>query len=236
MNYFLAIGLILIAALATFLTKKLSWQGAIAGIIIAVLCFGNENWTLLACLAGFFALSTFATLAGKTQKLHTGLAERSGGPRLASQVLANGGFAALLSLASMIFPSIAEYLLPAAIASFSSATADTMSSEIGNAYGSRFINLINFRKGIRGNNGVISVEGTIAGILGSCVIAAIGWSNEPGWRQFFIIVTAGTAANFFDSLLGGTLENRQRLTNDQVNFLNTVFGAAVAVGLRLCLL
>ena len=112
--------------------------------------------------------------------------------------------------------------------SFAAAAADTLSSELGNVYGSRYYNILTFRKDTRGLNGVVSLEGSLLGIAGSVVIAGIygfayGWSPGP-----LYIVLAGTAGNLVDSLLGATWERKHYLSNNGVNFLTTLIGALAA--------
>lgn len=224
-----AILIILLAGLASFFARKLSFAGAIAGAIIATACYTGGGWRLLGCLAAFFVLSVLATRVGGRTKIISGLAERDGGPRLAGQVLANGSVPAICALAVLFFPDHSRVLLLAAAAGFASATADTLSSEIGNAYGSRYLDLVSLKPGTRGSNGAISLEGTMAGLAGSFVPAAIAIIGNGTATELCVIVIAGNLAGLFDSFLGGTLENRKLMTNDQVNFLNTAFGSGVAV-------
>lgn len=228
MQHFAAFIFILLATVGTFFARKLSLMGALTGATIASACYTGGGWRILGCLAAFFVLSVLATRIQAKEKLRTGLAERDGGPRLASQVLANGAVAAICSLAAIVRPDHSVIFLLAAAAAFASATADTLSSEIGNAFGSRYWDLVTLRSGKKGNNGVVSLEGTAAGFAGSLVIALIACTGQLSAAGFFSIIFAGNAAGLFDSLLGGTLENRQLLTNDQVNFLNTAFGALTA--------
>jgi uncharacterized protein (TIGR00297 family) len=119
-------------------------------------------------------------------------------------------------------------------AAFASATADTLSSELGNVCGSRYYNILSFRKDMRGLNGVISLEGTLCGVAGSLLIALI-FSAGFGWsiRVTAIITLAGTIGNIFDSLLGATFERRHWIGNDAVNFLNTAIAALSVLLLRL---
>src|SRR5687768_11920782 len=112
-------------------------------------------------------------------------------------------------------------------AAFASATADTLSSELGNIYGSRYYNIRTFKPDARGENGVVSFEGTAYGIAGSCVIALI-FCVTYGWKALLPVVIAGTVGNIADSLLGATLERKRLLTNDAVNFMNTLIAALAA--------
>lgn len=116
------------------------------------------------------------------------------------------------------------------VAAFASATADTLSSELGNVYGRRFYTILTLKPGTRGENGVVSLEGTLLGIAGSCIIAAL-YGMGFGWTIILVwIIVAGLIGNLTDSLLGATLEQKHYLTNDAVNFLNTLI-AALAAGL-----
>ena len=44
-----------------------------------------------------------------------------------------------------------------------------------------------------------------------------------------VITVAGIAGMLFDSVLGGTLENRGTMGNDSVNFVSTVFAGDLAL-------
>ncbi|WP_262920184.1 DUF92 domain-containing protein [Niabella hibiscisoli] len=118
-------------------------------------------------------------------------------------------------------------------ACFASATADTVSSELGNVYGRRFYHILSFRKGVKGANGVISIEGTLAGCIGSLVIALL-YSFWQGWNtDLLLIVGAGIVGNLIDSILGAALENKRYISNNAVNFLNTIAAAIFVLILNL---
>ena len=202
--------------------------GAICAALVGILCFAGFGLPGIFLLGAFFVLGNLATAWKINTKQALGSAETAGGKRNAMQVFANGGVAAITG--AMVFfytPYYATGFLMMA-AGLSSATADTLSSELGTLYGKRFYNITSFRKDIRGENGVVSLEGTLFGLLGSLLIAGI-YSMADGWTiDFIIIVIAGTAGNILDSILGATLERKGLVKNDLVNFSNTVFAALVA--------
>jgi uncharacterized protein (TIGR00297 family) len=182
----------------------------------------------LALLATFFALGAGATAWKQNTKKQAGLAESNDGRRKTGQVVANAGAAAILALLAKNVGHTAILQLMIA-GCFSAATADTLSSELGNVYGRKHYHIFSFKKMQRGANGAVSLPGTAAGLIGSIIIA-LAYVIGTGWSgpQFLIIIIAGTAGNVVDSILGLTLENKGLLSNDAVNFLNTAAGAVVA--------
>ena len=217
------------AAIVTTVLKKLDAKAAVAAVIIGFVAWLGEGYTGIALLATFFIAGTLATSFKMHIKQQAGLAEQHRGQRTAAQVIANGGVTAILSLLSFVCVQQQPLLLFMIASSLSSATADTVSSELGNVYGKKFYNIMNFKKDIRGLNGVISFEGTMIGVAGSSLIALI-YTLQAGFTIHFLwIVIAGTIGNLTDSVLGATLERKHILNNDAVNFLNTLTSALVGL-------
>ncbi len=118
-------------------------------------------------------------------------------------------------------------------ACFAAALSDTWSSELGNAHGSRFYEVLSGKPGQRGNDGVVSSEGSLAGLIGSGLIAVLYGLFKEWGSAVVVIGVAGLVGNVTDSLLGATLERQGRLGNHAVNFLATLAGALTALGLLL---
>jgi uncharacterized membrane protein len=79
---------------------------------------------------------------------------------------------------------------------------------------------------------VISLAGTLAGVVAAAIVAAAGTlALQGGPAVFWIGCAGGVFGLLFDSLLGATLEQRGWLNNDAVNFLSTGSAAAFAVTL-----
>ena len=155
------------------------------------------------------------------------------GKRRASQVLANGGFAALCAILAYLLPDKKLLLFHMLAAAFSSATADTMSSELGVLYGRRFVNILTFRKDVRGEDGVVSLEGTLIGLVGSVLIALTDFWATGDLSAALVVALAGLLGNISDSILGAALERKQMIGNDFVNFLNTaIAGLACLIMLK----
>lgn len=209
--------------------KKLTLAGAITGGVVAALIFLGAGYTGVSMLAAFFIAGTTATSWKKKEKqLLKSSTDHT--KRNAGQVLANGGVAAITGVLICMIPAKTELLTLMMAASLASAMADTLSSELGMVYGRRFYNIISCKSDQRGLDGVISLEGTLIGIIGSAIIAII-YALGCGWTHtVWLILFAGTIGNLLDSVLGALLERKHYLNNDMVNFLNTLI-AALAAGL-----
>jgi uncharacterized protein (TIGR00297 family) len=206
--------LLLVAAAISYFLRKLTLLGAFTGWLVAVLLYLGAGYPGISLLAAFFILASMAT-KGKDQC------------RTAGQVIANGGVAAILGLCAWIWPQYQVLLQLMIGGSLASATADTLSSELGTTYGKRFINIITLKKDQRGLDGVVSLEGTFIGLLGAAIIAIV-YCLFNGWGiALAYIVTAGFIGNVIDSILGATLERRGLIGNNVVNFLNTATGALI---------
>jgi uncharacterized protein (TIGR00297 family) len=220
-----------VLALLSVKTGKLDGLAGATGFITALAIYVGAGYTGILMLATFFVLGTTATSWGLRQKRALGIAEKNKGRRTSGQVLANAGVSAVLALSVLVFPTYADWLLLMIAGSLASATADTMSSELGNVYGKRFYNILTFRKDQRGLDGVISLEGTIVGIAGSFFTAGIYAFATHSAEMLLIIVVAGTIGNISDSVLGASLERKNYLGNNAVNFINTGIAAIAALAL-----
>ena len=216
-------------AVAARLLRGVTTYGAIVGWAIALLLWLAGGWRMFVLLLSVFALTFVATRAGHARKLRLGAAERPGGRR-ALQVVANVGASALLAV---IAP---PYWFAGALAVFCEATADTVSSEVGQAFGGTPRMVTTFSPVPAGTDGAITVMGTLAGSIGAIAIATIAIALKVlSIRHAVLAAGAGIAGTLFDSLLGATLERRGRMDNDQVNGASTVF-AALATAAALWLL
>lgn len=83
----------------------------------------------------------------------------------------------------------------------------------------------------------MSLEGTLAGIIGSIAIATLAWFvGLVSPVGIGICAIAAFIATNIESLIGATIEGKVAgLTHDVVNILNTLIGAIVAILLALAL-
>jgi uncharacterized protein (TIGR00297 family) len=226
-SIFVAAFLITAMALSIRL-RKLTWMAALTGGLSGWIIYLGAGIPGLLFLAIFFLLGTLATSWKKEEKNHIDPEGAGSEKRKPGQVLANAGVATILALAAILYPQHARLFLLMISASFASATADTLSSELGMIYGRRFYNSLSWKKDNKGMDGVVSREGTLIGIAGASVIAGIDGLSAGWGNRFPVIVFAGVLGNFADSILGATLERKRLLGNDAVNFISTAIAALVA--------
>jgi uncharacterized protein (TIGR00297 family) len=218
---------LLLGATLSYTTKKLTLLGAITGAIVGLLIYKGAGYTGLIMLALFFVAGSWATGWQTNKKQTMGTAQERKGRRTAGQVLANGGTAALLGALAWYWPNCAPIVQIMIAGSFAAATADTLSSELGTVYGSRFFNILTFKKDMRGLDGVVSLEGTLIGLAGAFLIAVVYALSFSWGVAVYWIVLAGFTGNLVDSVLGALLERKGLMGNNVVNFLNTAAGAGV---------
>jgi uncharacterized protein (TIGR00297 family) len=240
------LGLSLLLGLVVYQFHGATPGGAFTGAVIAAsLMFSTaivpyRPWqTALVPLLAVVLLSHIATRIGRGEKERLGTAEMREG-RTASQVAANLGVAALVSQdltqnwlgGTGWFATTGTVPMPLfalGLAALAEAAADTVSSEIGQVLGGRPRMITTLREADPGTDGAISLAGTLAGVLAAGVVAGAGtFALQGGLAMLWVSWAGAVFGLFFDSLLGATLERRDWLNNDAVNFLSTVSAAVFA--------
>lgn len=208
------------------LVRGVTRSGAIAGAVVCFALFASAGPGSFAALLSVFAVTWAATRLGLPSKQRLGTAERGEG-RTASQVLANIGVAATCALLCAVLRE--PRMLLAMAAALAEATADTVSSECGQAFSNTARLITTFEHVPAGTDGGITVAGTLAGavsaLLVSLVCVLVGLLSA---RWFWLPTAAGVLGMLADSYLGAWLERRGRLGNDAVNFISTTFAAVLA--------
>ncbi|MCC3426473.1 MAG: TIGR00297 family protein [Microcoleus sp. PH2017_29_MFU_D_A] len=126
---------------------------------------------------------------------------------------------------------VISLLLLGYAASFCTKLSDTCASEIGKAYGKHTFLITTLQPVPRGTEGAVSLEGTIAGIVGSILIALVSWAvGVIDLTGIVFCVVAAFIATNIESVIGATVQSKfEWLTNEVVNFFNTLIGAIAAI-------
>jgi uncharacterized protein (TIGR00297 family) len=231
--------------LAFLLPKKLlTPAGYLHAWVLGVLVWGCLGWRGYAIVMVYFLVGSGVTKIGMKQKVAEGIAEKRGGMRGPENVW---GSAFIGTLCAIAFAIVAESSEPIAsmttpigqlcllgyTASFATKLSDTTASEVGKAYGRRTFLITTLKPVPRGTEGAVSLEGTLAGVVGSLAIAGVAYGVgviDP-WGVLWCAIAAFVATNA-ESVIGATVQEQwDWLTNEVVNGINTAIGAIVAIGL-----
>jgi uncharacterized protein (TIGR00297 family) len=210
---------------------SVSRSGAIAGILIGTLVFLCTGWAGWVLLLAAFGCAALTSRIGLRRKTLLGIAEERGGRRGAPNAIANTAIATVAG-----FLSVVSYGQLAGLIAFTAAltagASDTVSSEIGKAWGRGTWAILPPRAVPPGTPGAMSLEGTVAGLIGTILLAvlAIAIGLIPG-QMLFPVVAGATAGSLVESLLAAAFEGQGLLNNHALNLINTAVAAFVAVSL-----
>jgi len=210
--------LIIVLGLVVYLRKALDLFGSIFMIVMGIIIIfsSGANWLMLFFI--FLILGLLATKYKHEYKKDIGVYE---GTRTLKNVISNG-------IVAFVMAAFGNY--GGFIGSIATATADTLASEVGVVKQPRLITTL--KKVPPGTDGGISIVGTAAGIIGAGVIGVaayiLGIYPDP-FVTLKISIVAGTVGCFVDSILGAVLERRDYISNEYVNLIATITGAALGI-------
>ncbi|KAK9688723.1 hypothetical protein RND81_09G006500 [Saponaria officinalis] len=221
----LVAGLSVTGIASAFLLGTLTWRA-----------FGSSGFLLVAT---YFVLGTAATKVKMAQKEAQGVAEKRKGRRGPGSVIgssAAGCVCAYLSIYGIGGNALSQLWQLGFVASFCTKLSDTVSSEIGKAYGKTTYLVTTFKIVPRGTEGAVSVEGTFAGFLASVLLACVGClTGQINTTQAAVCVLASQIANFGESIIGASFQEKDGfrwLNNDVVNVINISIGSILAILLQ----
>ncbi|KAH9549021.1 hypothetical protein CY35_11G118500 [Sphagnum magellanicum] len=128
------------------------------------------------------------------------------------------------------------------LTSFCTKLSDTISSEIGKAYGKTTYLVTTMSTVPRGTEGAVSLEGTLAGLLASVILSAVACAlNLTDQTGTVICVVTAQIANLCESFIGAALQGHEgyewspvgcQITDGVVNIVNIMIGATLAILMR----
>jgi uncharacterized protein (TIGR00297 family) len=242
----------LVSALAAWRIGAVTPWGAVCGAVLCFLMivFSRSNYGLSAVNSALTPLILLVVFTFEATRMRRQRSASSMGvtenlrPRNAGQIVANLGVAATFGSywswgitcwagcpGGQFDPNrIFGVLYIPMLAALAEATADTVSSEIGQAFGGTPFLLTTMRRVPPGTDGAITPLGTLAGVTAAALVVASAYPAMAMPREHCVLAfSAGVAGLFFDSFLGATMERKGWIGNDLVNFISTAFAAAVSL-------
>jgi uncharacterized protein (TIGR00297 family) len=221
----------ILAAIALLLPRKvLTTTGIYHAWALGITVWGCLGWQGYIVILSYLVVGSGVTRIGKDIKEAKGIAEKRDGARGPENLWGSAATGAVCAIGFAIAPN--PLWLLAYVASLATKLSDTTASEVGKAYGKSTYLITTLKPAAAGTEGAVSVEGTIAGMVGSLVIATIGLAVgllASPWDLLWCAIAAFIATNI-ESLIGATLQEKYDwLTNEIVNGINTTIGAAIAV-------
>lgn len=200
-------------------SKSLTFKGALSAVLLSYIILLRQNMHWFAILFSFYIIGTFVTRLRKEEKRKHSLIQKTRGPW---NVVGNAGMAMLMALLGGL-PGLIGF-----VGAISTATADTISSEVGVLSKSPPRLVTNLKKVPAGTNGAITILGTFSGALGTFAIGTVALL-EAGVTIIPVAVISGVIGCFADSYIGIILENRGVIGNSTTNFLATATGATSSI-------
>lgn len=204
-------GVVLAACFVWYTRRKkaLTAGGALAAAFTGlwVLWFAGPLWLLPLF---FFFIS--GVLLGRLTKGKSVAADaKHGKPRDYRQVLCNGGiYAALAVFSTGPGRETAQTLMAL---SLSVSASDTWSSEIGQYFRHKTVDILRWKPVPVGLSGGVSLAGTLGGLAGALAMAFLGGllqAGKPAGSMIWIATCGGFAGMLLDSILGAALQARYR--------------------------
>lgn len=219
------------------LMKMLTNQGYYHALALATVLWATTGWRGWTTCVLYLFLGSAVTKVKMQEKEKLGIAEGRGGRRGPENVwgsAATGLACAMASTRGSLFGISSELFLLGYVASLATKLSDTFASEIGKAYGKTTFLITTFQRSEPGTEGAVSAEGTAASVVGGTLMSLYGLLVgfiTP--KAVPISIVAAFVATNIESVLGATLQGKKNLewmTNEVVNFINTLIGAAIAIG------
>ena len=219
--------LIALAQRAPVLTAQ-GWihAGALGTILWG--CLGWQGWT---GVVTYLILGSLVTRIGFRTKQKRGLAEGRGGRRGPENVWGSAATGLFFAIMTKFNAANIVMFKVGFAASFAAKLADTFGSEIGKRFGKDTYLITSLKKVDRGTEGGISIEGTLASVLGSIFMAFImlRLSIISTKYHFIVVVVSGFLATLSESIIGAKFQNKYKLSNELVNAIQTSIASVFAI-------
>jgi len=225
----LSLAVIICAAFGYFAyrAKTIDLSGVFTAVLFGVILisFAGVNWFFVVMM--FFILGSIFTKFRYSEKEFLGVAQSKHGRRGYLNAFANAGVGIV---GAVLYGLTGDVIFIALfLGSISTATADTLASEIGVTGGKPYL-ITTLRQVQPGTNGGITVLGELACLSGAVIISGLAFVlGVAPWYVCLIGVITGFIGTNLDSLYGALLENKKIIGNSGTNLLATLSGGIIAM-------
>ena len=232
-----AINAILFNLARTKLLSALTPSGYVHAMILGTMLWTTLGWRGWLYCVLYLILGQIVTKVGFADKERRGIAESRGGRRGPENVwgsaLTSLICAILFTQNSKILDLNPNLFLIGYVAALATKLADTFASEIGKAYGKTTFLITTLERVKPGTEGAISAEGTAAAVVGGFLLSIAGYFlGLITLPAVGISTIAAFVATNAESLIGATIQGKKGfrfMTNEVVNFVNTLIGGVIAI-------
>lgn len=200
-------------------SRSLTMKGAFSAIFLSYILIIRQNFNWFLILFLFYLIGTVVTKVKSREKEKSELMQKTRGPW---NVMGNAGIGLIFVLLGGPVGFIGF------VGTTATATADTVSSEIGVLSKSKPRLITSLKKVEPGTDGGITLFGTILGAIGALLIGLVS-IIEFSWIIIPIALFSGIIGNLADSFVGAILEDKETMGNSTTNFLATTIGAISAM-------
>ena len=233
----LGINAFLFTALRGKLLSALTPEGFFHAMALGTMLWTTLGWRGWSYCVLYLILGQVVTKVGFADKEKRGIAEARGGRRGPENIWGSAATSLICAICSVqgdSFLGLSPKLYTLGfVAALATKLADTFASEIGKAYGKTTFLITNLKRVEPGTEGAISAEGTAAAALGGFLLSSFGYSlGLIDLPSVAVATVAAFLATNVESLIGATLQGKEGfgfMTNEVVNFVNTLIGGSIAI-------
>ncbi len=206
-------------------------SGWVSAGILGTILWGCLSWQGWMSVVIYLLFGSLVTKIGFKFKKEQGIAEKRGGRRGPENVWGSAATGLFLAIMTKFNAANIVLLKVGFAASFTAKLADTFGSEIGKRFGKDTYLITSLKKVDSGTEGGISIEGTLASILGSIFMAFImlRLSIISTKYHFIVVVVSGLLATLSESIIGAKFQNKYKLSNEFVNSIQTSIASIFAI-------
>jgi uncharacterized protein (TIGR00297 family) len=240
LSILLGIALSILVVSLIFLLGFLSLEAIVPAVLVGTITYGIGGTHSIVVLGVFFISASLLTLVNDWSIRKDEINESRRGGR---QVWSNAFWFVSFLLGSYILNS--ESLMIAALSALATSSADTWGTEVGLfSKNKKTISITRFTEVRPGTDGGVSLNGTIASLIGSALIGGVYtyFLTENDTSIFLIITVSGFMGSIIDSIIGDRFQtsfdlhagtpdygSKFYISNNVVNWLSTGLGAILGL-------